>query len=279
MNEFDDVIAIEGLKIFGHHGVFDFEKQDGQFFYVDAVIHTDTQAAAATDNIGDAVNYAEVCEYIEKYVTGKTVDLIETLAEELAAGILWKFGGIRKIEITVHKPSAPVEQQVRDISVSVQRCRHIAFVAYGSNMGDSKKIIDEAVAGLTDNKYINIIAKSSDYRSAPYGGVEQDDFINGIIMLETVLSPHNLLEVLHKYENEAGRQRTVHWGPRTLDLDIIFYDKEIIKSEELTVPHSDMHNRDFVLVPLCEIAPDFIHPVYNKSVRELKENLTGKYIR
>ena len=92
-------------------------------------------------------------------------------------------------------------------------------------------------------------------------GVEQEDFLNGCLELETLLTPQELLEELHRIEQEAGRERKIHWGPRTLDLDILFYDKELIETEDLIIPHVDLENRYFVLKPLAEIAPNFRHPM------------------
>ena len=105
------------------------------------------------------------------------------------------------------------------------------------------------------------------------GNTEQDDFLNGMIELRTYLEPLQLLEKLNEIENNSGRVRTVHWGPRTLDLDIILFDNVIIDSEKLTIPHYDMHNRRFVLQPLAQIAPYVRHPILKKTASELLREL------
>ena len=107
----------------------------------------------------------------------------------------------------------------------------------------------------------------------PYGGVEQDDFLNGCLELETLLTPMELLMVLQKAEKKEQRERLIHWGPRTLDMDLLFYDDEILEEPELIVPHPEIQKRTFVLEPLAQIAPYKMHPVYKKRVKELLEEL------
>ena len=102
---------------------------------------------------------------------------------------------------------------------------------------------------------------------------DQDNFLNGCLELETLLPPEELLEELNRIESEAGRERKVHWGPRTLDLDIIFYDDLIVQETELCIPHVDMQRRSFVLEPLAQIAPYKRHPVYGKTVKEMLEEM------
>ena len=106
-----------------------------------------------------------------------------------------------------------------------------------------------------------------------YGGVEQDEFLNGALRVRTLLCPEELLDRLHVLEQAADRKRIIHWGPRTLDLDILFYDNEIIDTEVLHVPHIDMENRDFVLKPMVEIAPYLRHPVLNLTMEQLLKKL------
>ena len=117
----------------------------------------------------------------------------------------------------------------------------------------------------------------SDYLvTEPYGGVEQDIFLNGALKLRTLLTPEELLDRLHELEQAAHRERIVHWGPRTLDLDILLYDQMIIDTPDLHVPHIDMENRDFVLIPLTELAPYYRHPVLNKTISQLLKELQAK---
>lgn len=136
-------------------------------------------------------------------------------------------------------------------------------------MGDRKAYLDEAAAALNELADTEVIKVSSYYETPPYGVTDQADFLNACLKLRTLLTPEELLEELHGIEQAAGRERVIRWGPRTLDLDIIFYDDLVTESEDLCIPHVEMHKRKFVLEPLHEIAPYKRHPVYGETVREM----------
>lgn len=140
-------------------------------------------------------------------------------------------------------------------------------------MGDRTKYLTDAVEALGGIRGCTVKKVSGFLETPPYGVADQDDFLNGCLELETLLYPEELLEQLHRIEKDAGRERKKRWGPRTLDLDIIFYDDLVCQSKDLCIPHVDMHRRKFVLEPLCEIAPYKRHPVYGKTVAEMLENL------
>lgn len=144
-----------------------------------------------------------------------------------------------------------------------------ACIALGSNMGDKKAFLDAAVDAIRSDSHFREVIVSSYIETAPYGGVEQDDFLNAALICQTSFSPHALLDFLHAVENASGRVRTIRWGPRTLDLDILLYGDTVLQDPDLIIPHVEMHKRDFVLRPLVEIAPDAVHPVLKKTVREL----------
>ena len=139
-----------------------------------------------------------------------------------------------------------------------------------------KKFLDDGIQGLRDTPSCEVEAVSEYLVTEPYGGVEQDEFLNGVLKLRTLLTPEELLDRLHKLEAAANRERIIHWGPRTLDLDILFYDNEIIDTPDLHIPHIDMENRDFVLKPMDEIAPYYRHPVLNKTIHQLLNELLAK---
>jgi 2-amino-4-hydroxy-6-hydroxymethyldihydropteridine diphosphokinase len=147
-----------------------------------------------------------------------------------------------------------------------------AFIALGSNLGDRKKNIAEAVERMR-RRGIKIIKMSSVIETEPYGYKEQEKFLNAACLVETKLSPLELLDVLLDIEKEMGRERKIRWGPRNIDLDLIFYEDRVIREERLEVPHPDAHNRTFVMGPIAEIDPDFVHPVLKKKVGEIYREL------
>ncbi len=268
-----DQIRIRNLRIFAHHGVYEQEKEQGQNFCVNAVLYTDTERAGKSDDIADAVDYGAVCLFIDQYMRENRFDLLEAVTRHVAEELLFAFPAIRKIELEVEKPDAPIPLRFDSVSVKIEKGWHRIFVALGSNMGDKLKYLERAVADLEADAYFRDIRVSDYIETAPYGGVEQDDFLNGVLEAETLYSPEELLARLQEEEQIAERKREVHWGPRTLDLDILFYEDLVLTKKELSVPHPDMKNRQFVLEPLSQLAPFFVHPVYRKTVAELLAEL------
>lgn len=144
-----------------------------------------------------------------------------------------------------------------------------AFISIGSNIGDRLGNCKKAVEGFAENEDIQIIKTSSFYETEPWGEIEQDWFINCVIEIETTLDAKALLATLQNIEKGFGRNRINRGGPRVIDMDILFFNREIMESQDLIVPHPFLHKRRFVLTPLYEIAPDFIHPVLKMSVADL----------
>lgn len=268
-----DCIKIEGLKVFARHGVYDEEKKNGQYFYIDAEMYLSLHNAGASDELSQTVNYAEVAGFILCFVTENRFDLIERLAEKLAEELLLKYQKVDEVRICVHKPNAPIIAEFKDVSVNITRKWHTVFLSVGSNMGDKEVNISEALCKLKQNSRIKDVRESKRIITKPYGGVTQDDFLNLAVGLKTLYYPEELLDYLHELESEAGRERIVHWGPRTLDLDIVFYDDLVMSTDELTIPHADMSNREFVLEPLMELCPNYVNQQLGLSVREMYERL------
>lgn len=151
----------------------------------------------------------------------------------------------------------------------------VAFIGLGSNLGEREKNCLEALRLFREND-LAVVRQSSLIETEPWGLTDQPSFINMAAEVETGLLPHQLLALLMSIENKMGRNRTIKWGPRIIDLDILLYDELIINTEDLIVPHPLMQERDFVLRPLAEIAPDTVHPVMKKSIRSLREDLTAQ---
>ena len=271
-----DIIRIDNLEVYAYHGAYDEEKEKGQYFYVNAELYTNTRKAGMNDDLDVSTNYGTVCDFIHDFMTKHTYDLIETVAEQLAQALLLEFKLVKSVLLEIRKPHAPIEREFESVSVEIERGWHEAFVAFGSNLGDKEKFIDEAIEALSNLPQINIVAISDKIVTKPYGNVEQDVFLNGVMKIETLLPADELLQILQKVEEHAGRERKIHWGPRTLDLDIIFYDDDIISEDDLIVPHPDMKNRDFVLKPLMQIAPYKLHPVYRKPISDMYAELMAK---
>lgn len=149
----------------------------------------------------------------------------------------------------------------------------IAYIALGSNLHTPREQLKCALNALAQLPQTQLMAVSSFYRSKPLGPQDQPDYLNAAVEISTALSPLALLDELQRIENEQGRVRLRRWGERTLDLDILLYGDEIIQTERLTVPHYDMHNREFVIVPLAEIAPNLILP-NGQKLAELADRFT-----
>lgn len=271
-----DEIRIEDVEVFAHHGVYPEETRDGQYFYVNAVLYTDIKGAGRQDELTLSTNYGEVSLFISEWMQTHTCKLLEAVAEQLAREILLHFPLVVAIDLEIRKPYAPIPLKFSSVSIKIHRGWHRAYIALGSNMGDSLALLSGGIEALQKHPSMKVQKISTLITTAPYGGVEQNDFLNGALCLDTLLSPEELLVELHRIEAAAGRERLVHWGPRSLDLDILFYDKLVYESEDLVIPHVDLHNREFVLAPMSEIAPNFRHPIYGKTMRQLLQEVREK---
>jgi len=144
----------------------------------------------------------------------------------------------------------------------------IAYIGIGSNLGNREENCQKAIALLIE-KNIKITKRSSPYEIEAWGVKEQPRFINMAVEIETNLEPAELLKVIKEIENSMGRRKGIRWGPRVIDLDVLLYDDLILKTHDLEIPHPGIKDREFVLKPLSEIAPDKIHPIFKKSIKTL----------
>lgn len=270
-----DKINIKNLEVFARHGVLPEENVLGQKFLISTSLYMDLSGAGKTDDIVKTLDYAEICRAIKSFVENNTFKLIETVAERLAAMLLTKYHPLQRVWLEVKKPWAPIVMPCETISVEIDRSRHTAYIALGSNIGDRESYLRFAISELEKAQNCRVLTVSSFINTKPQGFTEQDDFLNGCLKLETLMTPFELLGLLLDIEKKAGRVRDVRWGPRTLDLDIIFYDDIVMSDKTLRIPHAQAHKREFVLAPLCEIAPGLLHPALNKTVEEMLEELTS----
>lgn len=264
-----DQIRIENLELYANHGVLKEEKALGQKFIVSLRLFCDTAKAGKSDCLADSVNYAEAAHFAEQYLKGHTFQLLEAAAEHLAEAVLLEFNLIEKLEITLKKPWAPVHLPMDTVSVQIIRGWHTAYIALGSNLGDKEQYFREALRLLSEEKKIRIENVSSFIVTEPMGEVAQDDYLNGAASIKTLLSPEELLDCLNRIEDQLGRVRTVRWGPRTMDLDLLCYEDRVIRSPRLTLPHYGIQDRDFVLRPMEEIAPQWKHPLLGQTIAQM----------
>ena len=271
-----DQIKITDLEVFANHGVFPEENKLGQKFLISAVLYTDTRKAGKTDDLTASIHYGEASAFITKYMKEHTYQLLERVAETLAEEMLGTIQGLCRIDLEIKKPWAPVGLPLKTVSVKITREWHTAYIALGSNIGDSEAYLNEAVEKMGQIPTCTVEKVSSYLVTAPYGVTDQPDFLNACLKLRTLLYPEELLKELNRIEKEAGRERIIHWGPRTLDLDILLYDDIVLEEDDLCIPHVEMHKREFVLKPLAEIAPYKRHPVYGKTVRKMLEEIQAQ---
>lgn len=153
---------------------------------------------------------------------------------------------------------------------------HKAYLGIGSNLGDRMENLRSSLRLIDETNHSKVVRTSPVYETEPYGDVEQDNFLNAVVEIETQLSPGQLMDTLLSIEAELKRERIIHWGPRTIDLDILFYDDLVSSDPHITLPHPGVHERLFVLVPLCDIASDLRHPVLGESCSELVRKIEGQ---
>ncbi|MHB1064778.1 MAG: 2-amino-4-hydroxy-6-hydroxymethyldihydropteridine diphosphokinase [Georgenia sp.] len=291
-----DQIRLVGLRAFGHHGVFAHERVDGQEFVADVAVHLGLRAAAAADDLAATVSYADVAADVVALLAGEPVDLLETLAERIADVILAR-PAVRAVDVTVHKPQAPITVPFDDVQVRIRRSAgdarggaagtrdgtagtttdgtaaadlgrrpehpQRAILALGANLGEAVATLRAAVGSLARAEGLRVTGVSPLARTAPVlapGQDPQPDYLNAVVVATTTLAPLELLALAHRIEAEHGRRRDERWGARTLDVDLVAVGDAVAATPELTLPHPRAHERAFVLLPWARTDPAAVLP-------------------
>lgn len=262
-----DQIRLTGLRAHGRHGLYDDERAHGQEFLADVVLHLDTRGAG--DDIARTVHYGEVAEDVVAVLAGWPADLLETVAARIAAAVLAR-PAVVAVDVTVHKPHAPIAVPFADVELRIHRERTElpaltteVVLALGANLGDPAATVREAIAALRRHPEVDVVAASPLARTAPLlapGQVPQPDYVNAVIVARTALPAEAVLALAHDLEDAHGRERTERWGARTLDVDVITYGNRVSDDPDLTLPHPRAHERGFVLLPWAAVAPSAVLP-------------------
>ena len=347
-----DQIRLTGITAMGYHGVFEHERREGQTFVADVVVYLDTRRAAARDDLAHTLHYGELAEQVAAVLSGEPVDLIETVAERIAATVLAS-GIVQAVDVAVHKPNAPITVPFGDVVVAIHRDRsklpaaepylprpvteptsrsaptatatfpvtpapggavvaaaavptgppapgalsvegpdastELApyapeepavtgevvvdvldqvpdqpvqiVLALGANLGPAQETLRQAVTDLAGTPGIEVQEVSPLARTAAVGGPEQSpDYLNAVVLATTTLAARELLRATQAIEQAHGRERQEHWGPRTLDIDIVLYGSVLAVTDDLELPHPRAHERAFVLQPWAQLDPHAVLP-------------------
>jgi dihydroneopterin aldolase/2-amino-4-hydroxy-6-hydroxymethyldihydropteridine diphosphokinase len=267
-----DRIEINGLRVMTLVGVLSHEREAAQPLEFDIVLEGDLRDAGSSDDLADTAHYGMVAERAAAIARESKDELLERLVHRIAEDAL-TFDRVEAVEVVCRKLRPPIPEDVQFTSVRIHRSRadlqipartsHRAIVALGSNLGDRVGFLQLAVEELGSS----IISQSQVFETAPVGGPDnQGAYLNMVVAVETSLDPFAMLRRCQRIEALALRQRIVHWGPRTLDVDLLFFDEITIGSPELTIPHPRYAERRFVLTPLAEVAPEFCPADWSSSL-------------
>ena len=272
-------INIKDLKLFGYHGVKQEEKTSGQNFLfnisVDIAKDSFEKNGLLRDNILNTVNYSEIITLIKEINSKNRFNLLETFSEVLAEKIISYSPLILKVKVRIEKISPPIKESIGSVGVELELERNpnshdyepkiskksIVFLSLGSNLGDREKNLRDAVKKLRVNQNLDVISISSIYETEPMY-VENQEYFYNIVVKAAIKSAYSAFELLgyaKKIEFDLGRKSTyARYGPRTIDVDILTFDELKIDSDLLALPHPKIFERNFVLVPLAEVSPDFM---------------------
>ncbi|MCU1400357.1 MAG: sulD [Acidimicrobiales bacterium] len=257
-----DRIEICGLRVMALVGVLPHEREAAQPLEFDIILEGDLRDAGRSDDLADTAHYGLVTDRAAAIARETKDELLERLVHRIAEDAL-TIDRVEAVEVVCRKLRPPIAEDIAYTAVRIRRTRadlqiptrtnHRAIVALGSNLGDRLGFLKLAVDELGES----VIAQSQVFETAPVGGPDnQGAYLNMVVSVNTSLDPFAMLRRCQRIEALALRQRIVHWGPRTLDVDLLFFDDITIGSPELTIPHPRYAERRFVLAPLSEVAPE-----------------------
>ncbi len=276
-------IFVKNLKLYGYHGVRELEKNDGQYFLFNIEVLIEDSDYSGRDKLENTLSYSDVIREVKRINKTEKYDLLETFSQVLANRIMELSGLVRKVNIRIEKPSPPIDEKLDTVGVEYVldkdgsrpvRTRKLkpgniensktgdsntVYLSLGSNMGNRKINLKKALKLLKGNPGIDIENISSLYETEPMYVEDQKSFYNIVVRasIESTMGPFELLGSIKAIEYGLGRRKVgTRYGPRLIDIDILYFGDEIIKSEILEIPHPKIIERKFVLLPLSEIAPD-----------------------
>ena len=268
-----DKIHIKDLEIIGFHGAIPEEKVLGQKFVLSFELDVDLRQSGKNDDLTKTVHYGELAQKVEEEFTKTSYDLIEKAAEEICEFVLLNYPLVKKVKLLLKKPWAPTRKHVEYVAVEIERKWNKVYIAAGSNLGDKEETLKEAIYIIDKRKDCVVTKVSNFYTTDPVGYEDQDQFVNCVFEINTLQTPSELMDTLLEVEKDFKRERIIRWGPRTLDLDIIFYNDIISYDEHILIPHPRAHERQFVMKPMCDINPYYVHPIYRKRVMDISSEL------
>lgn len=268
-----DKIHIKDLEIIGFHGAIPEEKVLGQKFVLSFELDVDLRQAGKNDDLTKTVHYGELAQKVEEEFTKTSYDLIEKAAEEICEFVLLNYPLVKKVKLLLKKPWAPTRKHVEYVAVEIERKWNKVYIAAGSNLGDKEETLKEAIYIIDKRKDCVVTKVSNFYTTDPVGYEDQDQFVNCVFEINTLQTPSELMDTLLEVEKDFKRERIIRWGPRTLDLDIIFYNDIISYDEHILIPHPRAHERQFVMKSMCDINPYYVHPIYRKRVMDISSEL------
>lgn len=280
-------ILIKNLNLFGYHGAKESEKSEGQNFRFNIEVFIKKDDFSKDDSIEDTVNYSEIIKLVKRINSSSSFDLLETLAQEIAGQIEKMSPLIGKVAVKIEKTSPPIKENLESVGVeyvlnSEEKAKTTSkktaadvYLSAGSNMGGREDNLRKAADMIEANPNINVIKVSSIYETEPMYVKDQNYFYNIVLQcrVDKKLGPFEMMGFLKGIEYKLGRQKIdKKYGPRIIDIDLLYYGKTTLQSDFLTVPHPKIMERKFVLFPLSEIAPDF--KIKGKNIKEILKSTT-----